>query len=584
MLLAAILAAAYFGLDFDPAATNVATESRIYPVSPVAYRMVQPDGTIRIFELTDAKEGTLSGPKPWLGVVKDRQIDIWADPQYTGGKLRTAFTFVAGRLRLMVLDGKKFTFAKMGPPKEDLAEMFPERKERSYEKNSSADIWRDGGTRLRLWFANPNSAGILLAELLLVLVWLAMATRGLARIGSGVLAVVAACGMLATGSRGALVGAAAGLFAIAAVHARRLFTKRGVLVLLIGLCVLVSGLIVSGNSRRVIDTFRSIDAGNMTRLKICKAAVQMFADAPFGWQGGEVPGRNACLNWYVFNEKRSLRTHVMSLAECGWPKGFLYVFFWALVLSAGAVLARKGRPLPLALWSSFCLAGCFNPVYIDWEDWVLPVASLGALAYSDGRLSAKQWRKAAIVAAILSLTVVAGLVIVGKSMRRSTAIPVKSCGKATFVNGSNPRVWIVGDPVVMAGNGFPGREILSYFKRNPDAEPIAYVYDVEDLPLESECVIVAGRNVPDYLAAYEKGRACKTGRLLMLSPSVGPGAVPERLAAETQLLWVAGSLLASHEPSYAEKRPWVKLAPGCERYVPDWMRFASMRTKHRRGL
>jgi hypothetical protein len=180
--------------------------------------------------------------------------------------------------------------------------------------------------------------------------------------------------------------------------------------------------------------------------------------------------------------------------------------------------------------------------------------------------------------------VVAGLVIVGKSMRRPAGISVKSCGRATFVNGDNPRVWIVGDPVVMAGNGFPGREILSYFKRNPDAEPIAYVYDVEDLPREAECVIVAGRNVPDYLAAYEKGRVCKTGRLLMLSPSVGPGAVPERLAAETQLLWVAGSLLASHEPSYAEKRPWVKLAPGCERYVPDWMRFASMRTKHRRGL
>lgn len=584
MLLAAVLAATYFGLDFNPASTNIATESRIYPISPVAYRMVQPDGRVRIFELTDAQEGVLLGPKPWLGVVKDQQIDIWADPQYTGGKLRTAFTFVAGRLRLMVLDGKKFTFAKMGSPKADLAGMFPERKKRSYEKNSTADIWQGGGNRLRLWFANPNSAGILLAELLLVLVWLATATRGLVRISSSVLAAVAACGMLATGSRGALVGASAGLVAIAAVHAKWLFTKRGVLVLLIGLCVLVSGLIVSGNSRRVIDTFRSIDAGNMTRLKIGKAAVQMFGDAPFGWRGGEVPGRNACLNWYVFDEERSLRTHVMSLAECGWLNGYLYVLFWAFVLSVGVVLARKGRPLPLALWSSFCLAGCFNPVYIDWEDWVLPVASLGALAYSDGRLSAKQWRKAAIVAAILSLTVVAGLVIVGKSMRRSTAIPVKSCGKATFVNGSNPRVWIVGDPVVMAGNGFPGREILSYFKRNPDAEPIAYVYDVEDLPRESECVIVAGRNVPDYLAAYEKGRACKTGRLLMLSPSVGPGAVPERLAAETQLLWVAGSLLASHEPSYAEKRPWVKLAPGCERYVPDWMRFASMRTKHRRGL
>ena len=577
MIFAAIvIAAAYFGLDFDPAATNVATESRMYPVSPIAYRMVQPDGKVRFFELTDAKEGILSGPKPWLGVVKDKQIDIWADPQYTDGKLRTAFTFVAGRLRLMVLDGEKFTFAKTGPSKVGLVEMFPARKKRSYEKNSTADIWQGGGNRLRLWFANPNSAGILLAEVLLALVWLTTVTRGLARICSGVLMVVVAYGVMATGSRGALVGAAIGLLAIVVVHARRLLTKHGVLVLLIGLSVLVSGLVVSGNLRRVIDTFRAIDAGNMTRLKIGKAAVQMFADAPFGWQGGEVPGRNACLNWYVFDEKRSLRTHVMSLAECGWFKGFLYVFFWAFVLSAGVVLARKGRPLPLALWSSFCFAGCFNPVYIDWEVWALPMVSLGALAVQDGRLSPKQWRRSSIVAAIFSLVVVAGLVIVGKSLRRPTRIPVKSCSTATFVNGDNPRVWIVGDPLVMAGNGFPGREILAYFVRNPDAEPIAYVYDAKDLPREAECVIVAGRNVPDYLSAYESGCACKAKRLLLLSPSVGPGAVPERLAAEMQLLWVAGSLLASHDPSYAARLPWVRLVPGCERYIPGWMCFATI--------
>ena len=579
MPVALLLATAFFGLNFDPATTNAPTESRIYPISPVAYRMVQPDGKVRIFELADAKEGVLAGPKPWLGMVKGRQIDIWADPQYTGGKLRTAFTFVFGRLRLMVLDGKKFTFSKVGPSKEGLEEMFPARKKRSYEKNSTADIWQSDGNRLRLWFANPNSAGILLAEVLLMLVWLATATRGVVRIGTGILAAAAAYGVLATGSRSALVGEAAGLLAIAAVHAKGLFTKRGALVLLAGLAVLVAGLAVTGNVQRVADTFRKVDVGNTTRLKIGKAAVQMFADAPFGWRGGEVPGRNACLNWYVFDEDRSLRTHAMSLAECGWPKGWLYVFFWAFILSAGAVLARKGRPLPLALWSSFCLAGCFNPVYIDWESWVLPVASLGALTTSGGRLAVTQWRRAAVVAAVLSLAVVAGMVVAGKSMRRSTGIPVKSCGKATFVNGDNPRIWIVGDPVVMAGNGFPGREILSYFKRNPDAEPIAYVYDVEDLPREAEGVIVAGRNVPDYLSAYEKGRACKPGWLLMLSPSVGPGAVPERLAAETQLLWVAGSLLASHDPSYAAGLPWVRLVPGCERYVLDWMRFASRRKR-----
>ena len=575
MPVAVLLAAAFFGLNFDPATTNVATESRIYPISPVAYRMVQPDGTVRFFELTDAKEGILSGPKPWLGVIKDKRIDIWADPKYTGGKLRTAFTFVAGRLRLMVLDGQKFTFAKMGPPKADLAEMFPERKKRSYEKNSTADIWRGGGNRLRLWFANPNSAGILLAEILLVLVWLMTKAHGFARIGLGVLMVASAYGLAVTASRGALVGAVVGLLAIAATYAKKLCTRRGFLILLAGLSVLVAGLVISGNASRIVNTFRTIDPSNMTRLKIGKAAVQMFADAPFGWQGGEVPGRNACLNWYVFDEAHSLRTHVMSLAECGWLGGWLYVMPWMLAFVVGLILVKKGRPLLAALWMSFGLAGCFNPVYKDWEIWLLPIATVLTLFAPEGRLSLRQWRVSALVASALSLATVAGLAVAGGLMDRPTKIPVKSCGKATFVNGDSPRVWVVGDPLVMAGNGFPGREILAYYKRNPNAAPVAYVYSVDDLPDKAEFVIVAGRNVPDYLTAYVEGRACKAARLLMLSPSVGPDAVPEQLLSESRVLWVAGSLLAAHDPAYADKRAWVRFAPGCERYVPNWTNFIS---------
>ncbi len=573
MLSAIVIAAAFYGLDFDPASTNSPTDSRIYPVSPVSYRMVQPDGTARLFDLADAEQGVLSGPKPWLGVVKDRRIDVWADPQYTGGKLRTAFTFVAGRLRLMVLDGKKYAFAQPGSPADDLAALFPEQKLRSYEKGSGADTWRNDGSRLRLWFSNPNCAGMLLAEILLVLVWLLFLVRGPVRIAVGFLAAAAAYGLLATGSRGALAGAVVGLLALAAAFAKKLFTRRGVLILLSGLFVLVAGLVVSGNAGRVVNTFRSLDPGNMRRLKVGEAAVKMFSDAPLGWKGGEVPGRNACLNWYVFDESHIVRTHVMSMAECGWFAGWFYVLLWALALVAGLVLAMKGRPLMAALWLSFGLAGCFNPVYKDWELWFLPLASLLGLAAPGGRLSARQWCVSALVAAVLSAVAVVGLVVAGKMMQRPTKIAVRPSGKATLVNGSSPRVWIVGDPLVMAGGGFPGREILSYYTQHPDAAASAYVYSVDDLPAEAESVIVAGRNVSDYLAAYAEGRACKAANLLLLSPSVGPDAVPAQLLGESKLLWIAGTLLAAHHPAYATARDWMKLVPGCERYVPIWTNF-----------
>ena len=127
MVTVVIFAVAYFGLNFDPAMTNVATESRIFPVTPVKYRMVQPDGHVCFFNLVDSEQGILVGAKPWVGVVKGQRIDIWSDPKYIGGKVRTAFTFIAGRLKLLVLDGKEYAFAKAVPPKGNLAQFFPER-------------------------------------------------------------------------------------------------------------------------------------------------------------------------------------------------------------------------------------------------------------------------------------------------------------------------------------------------------------------------------------------------------------------------------------------------------------------------
>ena len=265
----------------------------------------------------------------------------------------------------------------------------------------------------------------------------------------------------------------------------------------------------------------------------------------------------------------------MSMAECGWLKGWGYVLPWALALTVGSISARKGRPLVEALWMSFFVGGFLNPVYKDWECWILPAVALWTLVSPDGRLSLKQWRTSALLSGTLSLVVVVVLVIVGKSIDRPLKVSVRSCGKATFINGENPRIWVVGDPFVMAGNGFPGREILPCCACNPKVGAIAYVYSADDLPHETEAVIVAGRNVPDYLAAYAEGRACRASRLLFLSPSVGPDVVPERLVEENKLLWVSGSLLAAHEPSYAVARPWVKLVPGCECYIKNWTNFLS---------
>ena len=203
----------------------------------------------------------------------------------------------------------------------------------------------------------------------------------------------------------------------------------------------------------------------------------------------------------------------------------------------------------------------------------MPIISLGAILCSDSRLSQKQLKMGLFLSALLSLLAIIALITIGNLLKRPTNISISSKGKVTLINGTNPRVWVVGDPLVMGGGGFPGREILSYCTANPNVGSIAYVYDVKDLPSEAKSVIIAGRNVPKYLAAYNEGRVCKSSRLLFLSPSVGPDIVPEKLIEESKILWVAGSLLADSEKSYAEKKSWVKLALGCERYIPQWTKF-----------
>lgn len=576
---AACFAAAYFGLNFNPAATNSPTDSRIYPVTPKVYRMVQPDGQVKLFTLTDPKAGVLSGPRPWLGVKRKNRTDIWADPECTGGKLRTAYTFIDGRLRLLVLDGAKYTFAHDKSERADLAELFPPRKLRSYAKNSNADIWSGTGNRIRLWFANPNSAGALMAQLSLLLAWVMIRQRR----GRRALATVFLLGSLyllfATGSRGALLGLLLGGFAFGVEHVKRVFTKKGLVVVGIGLAVLTAGLVATGNLERCAGVFRGLDASNLTRVKIGRAAVEMFADAPMGWHGGEVPGRNACLNWYVHDEPRSLRTHLMSLAECGWFVGFLYLAFWIGVIAIGILLVRTGEPLVAAVWVAFGVAGCFNPVYIDWETWVVPSLSFVWFARRLKVLPVKAWRTLLIGVPIGALAFVIALVVIGSMLERKVPVGIRSSGATTLINGNDPKIWIVGDPLVMAGGGFPGREILPAFVANPKQAAMAYVYSVDDLPTVADLVVVAGRNVPDYFTAYTEGRACKAKRLILLSPSVGPKALPAELLNSSELVWIAGSLLADRDPSYAVAHPWMKIVPGCERYIPNWLRIVTRAAK-----
>lgn len=589
--LAPLLALATLGGTFDPAQTNAPSPSRIYPIgAPSVFRLVRPDGGMALFRCVDDESGTLLGDRPWVGKRQKGRIDVWTDPSQTGGKVRAGYTFLDGLLRHMEIDGTPYDFPTGNPFADHSSDaLFTTLRPRETAKGSSGDIWNlPDGARLRLWFANPNCAGLLFVQIaLLALVplvvpqarkWVSSRPR-IVRFGvvavSSLIALASLYGLLRTGSRGALAGLLVGLACLALPHLRSLLTRRGLALSALAALAFVGLVTVSGQGSRLIDTCRRIDAGNALRLKIAKASTALLADAPFGWQGGDVPVRRACLNWYVMDEPRTIRTHLVTIAELGWFGGGAYLAGWLLLLGLGVRRLSRHDPMPLAVVASFFVAGFLNPVYRSGELWVLPgilalVSAARERPWSDGRRTARLVVGSVVVAAVA----VAGLVACGTRVTRVSDVSVTSHGRATLVNGGSPKIWVVEDIDVLGGFGFPGREILASLRTRPDFPAIGFVASVADLPPSVDTLALPGRAAADFLARLrETGETpCRARRIVFLSPKARPDDVPDALLADSEVRWFVGSLAALRESTaYRERRPWVRLVRGCELYLPNWL-------------
>lgn len=580
-MISIFLAVAFYGVVFNPAQTNGPSASRIVPVNSVLYKMVQPDGVVRYLRRDFDRPGVILGKRPWVGLIDKNIISVWADPEATGGRRRTAFTFVDGQLRNLFLDGRDYQFsAGMPKLKGSLSSLWPEKKSRSYEKNSKADIWRSD-KRLRLWFANPNSAGLFCVQVALLGWLLALVGRGVWRIHGLLWMSIATCCMAQSGSRGALLGFLVAAAMMAAFALRHCKTRR-VFFLLIGVVVLVTGTVaVSGLAKRFTDTVGHVDSGNQRRLAVAKASMKMFADAPMGWHGGEVPGRNAALNWYIFDDDHVIRSHLLTLAELGWPVGFAYVFCWVFVIVLGVALARKnnvdtGGVFLLGEWSSFAVAGMFNPVYTEVSLWFVPLSALAWALWKGLRhLTSRALFVCGVISASVALAVVVIMILTGRSLNGGRKTSVRAVGKAAVVNGEVPAVWIVEDVHVLGGWGFPGREVLSYYAKHPDASTLGYVVDIRDLPKAVDRLVLPGRAAAEYLEIYRRDPdlVCQAKEILFLSPSVLHDKMDARLLRQSKVLWCVGSFALAHESVCGPFPGWVKIMLGIEQYVPNWMRW-----------
>jgi len=570
------------------AAVNAGEEPSLYPVNAIVFKLVDPEGREMPFLRTMMDYNYLEGTKGWCAKLYSRKsVATTGTPRDQSSGIR--YEFDAGLLTSVYTNGVKSSFAP-GKPSESLASLYPDADfvaQRMELAKNSADIWEKSG-RLRVFGSNPNKTGTVIAGLFLLFVSLAL-RNGVGRvhkIGFGAVSALLAVALVLTESRGAFLGAVAGLASILLFHFKQglkgLSVKRIVAAIVILLLAVSAAMYFHVGDRFTRKLFET-GGTNAVRVDIFKNAPRMMADAPCGWGIGK-SGAAYCM-WYRDTEIRTtprtlLNSHLTWMVEVGNVSRFAYLFGWVLVLMLLCYQAWRGRgAFPFACVLSLGVSAMFNHVMEDWVCVALPVIGTTVGIW---RLRPVRWRHMAVILlASAAVAAVALLALLNSGKRSHSPLRLSFDGKAVVVGGERdvePEIWIVGDEFVLGGWDFIGNEFEQYVIGRPDAPAIAYVEKLDDLPAKAEKLVLAGLSAAEYLERWKSGRRdglCRAGALLFLSPSVPLTDVPEDLQKETRLRGVVGSLAARRIDGYAENKPsWVRIAPGCLLYITGWLPLA----------
>lgn len=547
-------------------------EASFVPVNARMFRMRQPDGTVRIFVRDEEEPNLLHGEGGWVAELDGRQtlaMNDAAKPQD-----RRGFLFVNGYLRKQLV-GEREANVRVPPPGNDpaaIAGLWPDRDSRLVAAEAP-DIW-SGGERLRLWFDNPNRAGLLFAELSLAALALVFLSRLWCRILGGILFLAAFAGLVLTSSRGALLALLCGLAVMGLVRIRSLLTVRRMLLMLAAVGVAVGCLFAVGQGERLVKNLFNEGQRETSRLPVWKEVPRMMVDAPGGWGFGR--SARAYIDWYqpksVCLLKDLISGHLTFLVEAGWIVRFAYLFLWFAVGLVCAWLAIRGAsPVPLALVVSFAVAACFNPVISVPELWVIPSVAVLALAARRFREGfSKGIAVPVAVAGLCAAVVAAGAFAWGKSA--SSDISVFKNGESVCLNGEKPETWIADDDYTLHGGYWwlAGRELRAALAQKSAAGAVGYVRSVANLPAEAETIVLIGETGRDFLHLENRPRAKK---VVFISPPFPWQAVPASLRSSCDVSLVAGALAARRVAGKEPAPSWVKIVPGAELFIPNWSDF-----------
>lgn len=550
------------------------------PINMRAYRLCQPDGVTRLFVRDDEEPNLLHGDNGWMAEIDGRRALIMKDASAPSG--RRGFMAIDGFIRKQLV-GTRESDVVLPPPGTNssaLASLWPEKGKRLVAAEPP-DIW-SGGNRLKLWFGNPNKAGLLLAELSLAFLALLFLRSVWWRILGVLLSLAAFIGLMQTSSRGALLGFLFGLATMGLLRAKSLFSWKRILVALGVIAVFVGCFLCSGQVDRLGRNLLNEGQRETSRLTIWKEVPRMMLDAPGGWGYGQAA--HAYIDWYQPESECLLKDlisgHLTFLVESSWPVRLCYVFLWLAVMLVGLGQAIKGAaPVPLAVLMAFAVAGCFNPVVAVPELWIAPMfaAMWILLLQTMPRGGSRSFRIdartlllcLAVGTAMTELLLCATAALAGMS---KTKVPVRKCGNVVLVNGTAPDVWLVDDDYVLHGGYWwlKGQEIRRYFQEHSGLGTLGYVRSVNDLPREAEKIVLVGEKGREFLEM-----ACRPSvkQLVFISPPFHWRSIPTALSTESNVSFVMGAHAARLVAGREKPKAWVRIIPGAELYFPTWLDF-----------
>ena len=569
----ALFAEGAYGLKCNPAQIKPeeAYSASFVPLNGLVIRMRQPDGQVRLFVRDADEPNLLHGEHPWLAELDGTRALVMTDPDFKDGQ--TGFMYLNGFLRGVLADGHEYRVPPVPASKSEdgIARLWPEADKRLVAQ-TAPDIWKDG-SRLRLWFDNPNKAGLLFAELALVaLAFVFLRPIGW-RIFGGILSLSSFVGLALTASRGAFLAFVCGLLVLALTRARSLFTWRRIAILVSVGVVIVGCLVAFKQGDRFGRNLFREGARETSRLVVWKSVPRMMVDAPGGWGFGN--SARAYINWYQEKSdcllKNLISGHLTFLVEAGWILRFVYLFGWAFLLVLSFVQSFKGRsPIPSAVLFAFAVAACFNPVLTTLELLLIPLTAVGCVLYRLCADRARFWRMCVACAAGMAGLVLVGTVVAAAFMQEG--VRIRKSGDAVCLNGAHPDVWLVDDDYVLHGGYWWlfGRELRTYFSDNPSARAVGHVLSVDDLPHEMDTLVLVGEACRAYLDCAQRPKGTHT---IFLSPPFGWTEIPVDILSASDVRLVAGTLATRLQILPEELPEWVRLVPGAELYIPGWTSY-----------